>query len=68
MPDNNQDNDQPSGASGYDVGLQLFASVLVGTGLGYGLDRWLDTSPWLLLIFMFLGFGAGLRKLWQMMK
>lgn len=45
------------------VGSELFAGVLVGGVMGYFLDRWLDTSPWLFIIFFFVGAGAGLRNI-----
>lgn len=43
---------------------QLVLSQLVGCPLGGGivgwlLDRWLGTRPWLLLVFLFLGFAVG---------
>lgn len=46
---------------------QLALSHLVGAPLGGGilgwvLDRWLNTSPWLLLTLMFLGFGVGIMN------
>ena len=37
------------------LGTMLFACVAVGLAAGYFADRWLGTSPWLLLIG--LGFG-----------
>jgi len=39
------------------LGTMLFACVAVGLAAGYFADRWLGTSPWLLLIG--LGFGIG---------
>ena len=41
------------------IGVEMVAGVCVGAGVGYGLDRWLGTSPWLLIVFFFLGAGAG---------
>ena len=41
------------------IGVEMVAGVCLGTGVGYGLDRWLGTSPWLLIVFFFLGAGAG---------
>ena len=38
----------------------LVASVLVGGAIGWLLDRWLHTSPILMLVFGFIGFAAGL--------
>ena len=50
-------------ASGMAVGLrlssELVAGVVVGSVLGWGFDRLLSTSPWGLIVFMLLGFVAG---------
>jgi ATP synthase protein I len=37
----------------------MIAAVLVGLLIGWALDRVLDTTPWLLVLFVFLGAGAG---------
>jgi len=37
------------------VGFAFVISIVLGTGGGYLLDRWLGTSPW----FFFLGFILG---------
>ena len=47
---------------GFKIGLDLFAGVLFGVGSGIYLDRWLGTAPWLLLVMIVLGFGAGIRN------
>ena len=41
------------------LGSVLAANVLLGVALGYGLDRYLDTQPWLLLVGSVLGVGSG---------
>ncbi len=46
-----------------ELGVQFGACVVVGMGLGYYLDRWLGTSPLLLLLFMLFGFAAAVRTL-----
>src|SRR6266851_7420945 len=50
-------------ASAMAVGLrlssELVAGVLVGAALGWGFDRLLSTSPWGLIVFLLLGFAAG---------
>ncbi|MEO1250772.1 MAG: AtpZ/AtpI family protein [Pseudomonadota bacterium] len=46
----------------------LLAGLAVGTLIGYLLDRWLGTSPWLLLVGIGLGFAAGLRNLSRSIK
>jgi ATP synthase protein I len=39
----------------------LVATVVVGGLIGYFLDRWLHTKPWLLILFGGIGFYAGVR-------
>jgi ATP synthase protein I len=55
-----------SRASAMAVGLrlssELVAGVVVGTILGWGFDRLLSTSPWGLIVFMLLGFVAGVMN------
>ncbi len=41
----------------------LVSAVLVGGLMGYLLDRWLHTRPWLMLVFGGLGFFAGVREI-----
>ena len=44
---------------GMRLGSEFIAAILVGTGIGYLLDLWLHTSPWLLLVMLMVGFAAG---------
>jgi ATP synthase protein I len=46
-------------ARGFRLSTELVAGVLVGAGLGWLLDRWLGISPWGLIVFLLLGFAAG---------
>ena len=39
---------------------ELVAAVLVGTIIGFILDNWFDTKPWLIIIFFFVGVVAGI--------
>lgn len=52
-----------SSVSGFGNALKLssefIAGVVVGAGLGWLIDRWAGTSPWGLIVFLLLGFGAG---------
>ncbi len=49
--------------TGYGAALRLsadfVAAVLVGAGLGYGLDLLLGIAPWGMIVFLILGFCAG---------
>ena len=59
---NEQDTAQAR-ASAMAIGLrlssELVAGVLGGAALGWGFDRLLSTSPWGLIVFLLLGFTAG---------
>ena len=39
--------------SAFKLGTELVASVAVGTIIGFILDSWFDTKPWLIIIFFF---------------
>jgi F0F1-type ATP synthase assembly protein I len=47
------------------VGFSFVLAVVIGTALGYILDRWLGTSPWLFLLCFFLGLAAGMRTVFR---
>ena len=49
-------------ARGLRLSTELVAGVLVGAGIGWALDRWLGISPWGLIVFLLLGFAAGVRN------
>lgn len=49
-------------AAGFRVAVDLIAGLAVGVGIGLALDVWLGTSPWLLILFFFLGSGAALMN------
>ena len=46
--------------SAFKLGTELVAAVAVGTIIGFILDSWFDTKPWLIIIFFFLGSVAGI--------
>ena len=45
------------------VGICMVASCLIGLAMGFYLDKWLDTSPWMTLIFLALGITSGFRNI-----
>jgi ATP synthase protein I len=58
---------QYQGAQDYSKGYRLIsefvAGILVGAALGYGLDRLFGTLPLFLIVFVLLGFGAGILNM-----
>jgi len=46
-------------ARGFRLSSELIAGVVVGAAIGWGIDHLLSTSPWGLIVFVLLGFIAG---------
>ena len=56
----------PSGLGvAFRVGVELVSALAVGVGLGLLLDYWLETGPWMLILFFFLGSGAGILNVYR---
>ena len=47
------------------VTTELVAGLVVGTGIGWALDQWLDTTPILTVVMFFLGAAAGMMNVWR---
>ena len=63
QPDRQEGKQGAGGAAGYGQAMKLssefIAGIAVGAGLGWMIDRFAGTSPWGLVIFLLLGFAAG---------
>jgi ATP synthase protein I len=46
-------------ARGFRLSTELVAGVLVGAAVGWLIDRGLGISPWGMIVFLLLGFAAG---------
>ena len=44
------------------ISIEIVVAVVVCTGIGWALDYWFGTTPWLMLLFLFLGGAAGLSN------
>lgn len=51
--------DSSAMARGFRLSSELVAGVVVGAVIGWALDYWLRISPWGMIIFVLLGFAAG---------
>ena len=58
--DIDQENKGSFMGSAFKLGTELVSAVAVGTIIGFILDSWFDTKPWLIIIFFFLGAAAGM--------
>jgi ATP synthase protein I len=63
---------KPKPDPGYQAG-QLVLSNLIGAPaggfiIGFVLDKWLGTQPWLLLIMLFLGFAGGFTNVMRISR
>jgi ATP synthase protein I len=45
------------------LGISMVAATIIGLAMGYYLDIWLGTSPWLTMLFLVFGIAAGFRNL-----
>jgi ATP synthase protein I len=50
------------------VGLMFPSSILVGFFIGYFLDKWLKTDPYLTIIFIIYGILAGFVNLFTVTR
>jgi ATP synthase protein I len=46
----------------FKMSTELVSTVVVGTIIGFILDNWFGTKPWLILIFFFVGVIAGIMN------
>ena len=66
ITDNNE-NSSFMGAA-FKLGTELVSAVLVGTIIGFILDTWFDTKPWLIILFFLLGSIAGILNVIKVAK
>ena len=59
MPEDEKEETNRKTGIAYAAAFSLFASVVSGLIVGWLLDRWLATSPWLLVAGLVLGSAAG---------
>jgi len=50
-------------ALAFRLGAEFVSGVLVGSLIGYGIDYFLAISPWGLIVFTLVGFGAGVLNM-----
>ena len=67
----NKDSNQSSSSNigvAFKLSTEMVAAVVVGTIIGFILDNWFGTKPWLILIFFFVGVVAGILNVFRSAK
>ena len=47
------------------IGVEMVSTLVVGVGIGLGLDWWLDTKPWFFMVFLLLGAAAAVLNVYR---
>lgn len=50
------------------MGTEMVVATLIGLGMGYYLDQWLETHPWMTLLFFLFGSAAGFRNMYRIVN
>lgn len=50
------------------IGIHLVTTSVLGLALGYFLDKWLETTPWLTMALFLLGVVAGFKNMFHEVK
>ena len=58
--ENNKNQNSSSLGSAFKLSTEMVATVFVGATIGFILDNWFDSKPWLTIIFFFVGAAAGI--------
>ena len=48
------------------VSVEIVSAVAIGVGVGWLLDGWLGTTPWGMVMFIVLGFAAGILNVYRL--
>lgn len=61
------DGKQPKTPMGwaFRIGVDLISALVVGVGIGWLLDDWLGTRPWMMILFFLFGAGAGIVNVYR---
>ena len=66
--ENNLNNQGSSLGIALKLSTEMVAAVLVGTIIGFILDSWFDSKPWLIIILFFVGVIAGMTNVFRSAK
>lgn len=66
MPDRREDTRQS--IREWEAGGSFIGSIMAGFLIGFLLDRWLGTDPWLVVTGIVLGAYSGFMRMWDYAK
>lgn len=50
------------------MGIMMVVSTFIGLAIGYYLDRYFGTEPWLTILFLVFGIAAGFKNIHKIAK
>ncbi len=53
---------------GFRIAIELLSALVVGTGLGYVLDMFFSSKPWMMVVFLLFGGAAGVLNVYRLSK
>jgi ATP synthase protein I len=53
---------------GLRIGIEMVVSIFLGAGLGFLIDRWFNSFPIFMILFLILGFAAGIMNTLRIMS
>tara|TARA_B100001121_G_scaffold307655_1_gene329632 strand:- start:608 stop:883 length:276 start_codon:yes stop_codon:yes gene_type:complete len=63
-----KDEEKSSFGKAFQLSTELVSAVLVATIIGFILDNWFGTKPWLIIIFFFIGVATGILNVFRSAK
>jgi ATP synthase protein I len=57
--------EKPGAGAAMRIAVEMISALLVSGGIGWFLDDWLGTRPWVMLAMLLVGCGIGLRNTYR---
>lgn len=67
-PKRHQDDHHSQAQMAWRMVIELVTGLLIGFGMGFGLDKFFGTAPWLMMLFTLLGLAAGVNVMLRTAK
>ena len=67
-PKRHQDEHYSQAQMAWRMVIEMVTGLLIGFGMGYGLDALFGTMPWMMIVFTLLGLAAGIKVMLRSAK